>query len=188
LWNVPIHAHRLELPYLTGQAEYPPKDPTVGGFMALLSRVFPTRTMNLGARLTSFSPYSPELARCAGRRRRSPVIGNRLTHRSGKWRNWPQSTSPAGTASRCRAARPLSNCASWPATFPLAPERGRYAKLPAHTDETGVRWLPLDVPDRLPKIAAAMGAAVLIGAVLAKRKRHGTRVPTPPSEQPSDRV
>jgi hypothetical protein len=71
--------------------------------------------------------------------------------------------------------------------FP-APERGRYAKLPAHTDETGVRWLPLDVPDRLPKIAAAMGAAVLIGAVLAKRKRHGTRVPTPPSEQPSDRV
>ena len=32
-WNVPIYAHSIELPYLSGQASYPPPDPTVGGGM-----------------------------------------------------------------------------------------------------------------------------------------------------------
>ena len=46
-WNVPIYAHPLEFPYLTGQSKYPPKDPTVGGAMALVSRVFPMNVTNL---------------------------------------------------------------------------------------------------------------------------------------------
>lgn len=41
LWDVPVYAHRLEMPYLRGQSAYPPPDPTVGGFMANLSRFFP---------------------------------------------------------------------------------------------------------------------------------------------------
>src|SRR5579871_6141315 len=40
-WDVPVYAHRLEIPYLTGQSAYPKKDPTVGGAMAFLSRFFP---------------------------------------------------------------------------------------------------------------------------------------------------
>jgi glyoxylase-like metal-dependent hydrolase (beta-lactamase superfamily II) len=32
-WDVPIYAHEVELPYLSGQASYPPPDPTVGGGM-----------------------------------------------------------------------------------------------------------------------------------------------------------
>ncbi|MBA3445015.1 MAG: MBL fold metallo-hydrolase [Gemmatimonadales bacterium] len=41
-WDVPIYAHRLELPYLTGRSAYPPPDPTVGGgAMAALSRFYP---------------------------------------------------------------------------------------------------------------------------------------------------
>src|SRR6185369_915623 len=40
-WDVPIYAHRLELPYLRGRAVYPPSDPMIGGMLALLSRVFP---------------------------------------------------------------------------------------------------------------------------------------------------
>ena len=40
-WRVPIYAHQLELPYLTGQAAYPPPDPTVGGGMAASSVFFP---------------------------------------------------------------------------------------------------------------------------------------------------
>jgi len=32
-WNVPIYAHAIELPYLSGEASYPPPDPTVGGGM-----------------------------------------------------------------------------------------------------------------------------------------------------------
>jgi glyoxylase-like metal-dependent hydrolase (beta-lactamase superfamily II) len=48
LWNVPVYAHPLEFPYLTGKSEYPRKDPTVGGAMGFLSRFFPSRTVNLG--------------------------------------------------------------------------------------------------------------------------------------------
>jgi glyoxylase-like metal-dependent hydrolase (beta-lactamase superfamily II) len=32
-WSSPIYAHEVELPYLSGQASYPPPDPTVGGGM-----------------------------------------------------------------------------------------------------------------------------------------------------------
>lgn len=47
LWNIPIYAHPLELPYITGRSPYPPKDPTVGGAMALMSRLFPMNVINL---------------------------------------------------------------------------------------------------------------------------------------------
>ena len=50
-WNVPIYVHPLELPYLTGRSKYPPKDPTVGGAMALLSRAFPMNVTNLSGLL-----------------------------------------------------------------------------------------------------------------------------------------
>ncbi len=46
-WGVPIYVHHLETPYLTGRSAYPPKDPTVGGAMAFLSRFFPTHSINL---------------------------------------------------------------------------------------------------------------------------------------------
>jgi glyoxylase-like metal-dependent hydrolase (beta-lactamase superfamily II) len=42
-WDVPVYAHRLELPYLTGRSAYPPPDPSAGGWMAELSRLFPRR-------------------------------------------------------------------------------------------------------------------------------------------------
>lgn len=48
-WNVPVYAHYLELPYLTGKSSYPPGDPTVGGgMMALMSGLYPTSPINLG--------------------------------------------------------------------------------------------------------------------------------------------
>ena len=40
-WDVPVFAHPMELPYLTGASDYPPPDPTIGGAMAFLSRFFP---------------------------------------------------------------------------------------------------------------------------------------------------
>lgn len=48
LWSVPVYAHPMEFPYLTGKSLYPRKDPTVGGAMGFLSRFFPARTVNLG--------------------------------------------------------------------------------------------------------------------------------------------
>jgi glyoxylase-like metal-dependent hydrolase (beta-lactamase superfamily II) len=52
LWNVPVYAHRLEMPYLTGQSSYPPPDPTVGrGARSRMSRLFPRGPVNLGERI-----------------------------------------------------------------------------------------------------------------------------------------
>ncbi|RYD76699.1 MAG: MBL fold metallo-hydrolase, partial [Sphingobacteriales bacterium] len=49
VWDVPVYCHRLELPYLTGRSAYPPQDPTVdNGLMAMVSRVYPTDSIDLG--------------------------------------------------------------------------------------------------------------------------------------------
>jgi glyoxylase-like metal-dependent hydrolase (beta-lactamase superfamily II) len=49
VWDVPVYAHTLELPFLTGRADYPPPDPTVGGgLIARLSPLFPERGIDLG--------------------------------------------------------------------------------------------------------------------------------------------
>jgi len=52
MWNVPVFAHPLELPYLTGRSSYPPPDPLVGrGSMALMSRLYPRGPIDLGDRV-----------------------------------------------------------------------------------------------------------------------------------------
>lgn len=51
-WDVPVYAHRLELPHLTGKKDYVEPDPTVGkGAMALLSFAYPNEAIDLGARV-----------------------------------------------------------------------------------------------------------------------------------------
>jgi glyoxylase-like metal-dependent hydrolase (beta-lactamase superfamily II) len=51
-WNVPVFAHELELPYLTGRSPYPPPDPSVGGgLMADLSWLYPRGPIDLGGRV-----------------------------------------------------------------------------------------------------------------------------------------
>ncbi|MBM7607808.1 glyoxylase-like metal-dependent hydrolase (beta-lactamase superfamily II) [Lysinibacillus composti] len=48
-WNVPVYAHELEIPYLTGQKSYPEADPTVeGGLVARMSPYFPNEPIQLG--------------------------------------------------------------------------------------------------------------------------------------------
>jgi glyoxylase-like metal-dependent hydrolase (beta-lactamase superfamily II) len=47
-WNVPVYAHSLEHPYLTGKSSYPPPDPSVGGgAMAALSFLYPTGPIDI---------------------------------------------------------------------------------------------------------------------------------------------
>jgi len=47
--GVPVYAHALELPYLKGKSAYPPPDPTVGGgLMARMSKLYPSRPIDLG--------------------------------------------------------------------------------------------------------------------------------------------
>jgi len=54
LWNVPVYAPRLEMPFLTGRSPYPPLDPTAPGFFSGMSRLFPSRTVNLAGVVQAF--------------------------------------------------------------------------------------------------------------------------------------
>lgn len=56
-WDVPVYAHELERPYLSGRSSYPPPDPAVGGgAMAFLSRFYPRGPIDLGDRLQTLPP------------------------------------------------------------------------------------------------------------------------------------
>ncbi|MDK8189867.1 MBL fold metallo-hydrolase [Paenibacillus sp. UMB7766-LJ446] len=49
-WGVPVYAHPLEMPFLTGKKSYPEPDPTVeGGLVAKMSGSFPNDPINLGS-------------------------------------------------------------------------------------------------------------------------------------------
>lgn len=63
-WDVPVYAHPLELPYLTGKSAYPPADPSVGGgLMAWLSWAYPTKALDLGDKVQALDESGdiPEL-------------------------------------------------------------------------------------------------------------------------------
>jgi glyoxylase-like metal-dependent hydrolase (beta-lactamase superfamily II) len=47
-WNVPVYAHPLEFPFLTGQQAYPEPDVTVeGGMLAKISRLYPNEPIDI---------------------------------------------------------------------------------------------------------------------------------------------
>jgi glyoxylase-like metal-dependent hydrolase (beta-lactamase superfamily II) len=51
-WDVPVYAHPLEVPHLTGARDYPEPDPSVGkGMMALMSFAYPNKAIDLGNRV-----------------------------------------------------------------------------------------------------------------------------------------
>ncbi|MGX9134792.1 MBL fold metallo-hydrolase [Rummeliibacillus sp. JY-2-4R] len=48
-WKIPVYAHELEIPYLTGKLSYPEPDTSVeGGVISKISSVFPNEPINLG--------------------------------------------------------------------------------------------------------------------------------------------
>jgi glyoxylase-like metal-dependent hydrolase (beta-lactamase superfamily II) len=56
LWDTPIFAHPLEIPFVTGRSQFPPRDPTIGGFLALIGRFFQADTIDLGDRVRPLEP------------------------------------------------------------------------------------------------------------------------------------
>jgi glyoxylase-like metal-dependent hydrolase (beta-lactamase superfamily II) len=47
-WDVPVYAHYMEVPYLTGKSAYPPPDPSVGGgMMSLMSFMYPKNPIDV---------------------------------------------------------------------------------------------------------------------------------------------
>jgi len=55
-WDVPLYAHALETPYLTGLSDYPPRDPTMGGAMGHMSRIMPDHGYDLAPRVRTLPP------------------------------------------------------------------------------------------------------------------------------------
>jgi glyoxylase-like metal-dependent hydrolase (beta-lactamase superfamily II) len=55
-WDVPIYAHALEMPFLTGKSMQPPGDPTPGGFFAFAYRFLPPSGADLGDRVRPLPP------------------------------------------------------------------------------------------------------------------------------------
>lgn len=49
-WDVPVYAHEDEIPYLTGEKDYPKGDPTVnGGLVSEMSPIYPNHGMDIGS-------------------------------------------------------------------------------------------------------------------------------------------
>lgn len=65
-WQVPVYAHELEMPFLTGQKAYPEPDPTVeGGMVSKMSPIFPNEPIDLGNHIETLPsdgsvPHMPE--------------------------------------------------------------------------------------------------------------------------------
>lgn len=61
-WDVPVYAHALEFPYLTGQKEYPaPNWAAGGGVMPLMSPTLPRGPIDIGNRLRALPGEGAEL-------------------------------------------------------------------------------------------------------------------------------
>jgi len=53
IWDVPVYIHQLELPYVTGEKDYPLADPTVDeGLIAKMSPLFPHTSIDIGFRVS----------------------------------------------------------------------------------------------------------------------------------------
>jgi glyoxylase-like metal-dependent hydrolase (beta-lactamase superfamily II) len=51
-WDVPVYAHSLEKPYLTGASDYPAPNPKAEGLVAKMSPMFPRHSIDIGSNLT----------------------------------------------------------------------------------------------------------------------------------------
>lgn len=57
-WRVPVYAHPLEMPYLTGKESYPIPDGTVeGGLLAKISPIYPNEPIHLGDNVQQFPAH-----------------------------------------------------------------------------------------------------------------------------------
>ena len=86
-WDVPVYAHPLELPFLTGKQSYPEPDASVeGGLVAKVSPYFPNEPLHLGDHVQPLAedgsiPVCRVIAGCTRRgilRGMCPSSGNRI--------------------------------------------------------------------------------------------------------------
>lgn len=226
-WDVPVYAHLLELPYLTGRSAYPPPDPSVGGgMMAYLSWLYPKKPIDISPWVRKLPsdghvPHLPgwtfihtpghtgghislfrenDRVLIAGdafttvdQQSMLAVISQKQeihgppTYFTSNWEAAKRSVE------RLMLLRPT--VAATGHGLPMygdgmlheleqlvrdfderaVPERGRYVRHPAETDENGTVFVPPPVSDPFPKIMIGVGLVTLAGLTalaLRRRKNH----------------
>jgi len=60
-WDVPVYAHPLEIPFITGKQEYPEPDTSVeGGLLAKLSFIYPHEPIDISERVSDYPVFFRE--------------------------------------------------------------------------------------------------------------------------------
>lgn len=235
-WDVPIFAHTLELPYLTGKSNYAPKDPTVGGVIGMAARVFPSHGYDFGARVQALPsngavPALPDWVwvhtpghthgHVSFFRKRDGVLlaGDALTTvnqdnpytmvtRKAEFYRPPAPFTvdwdAAGTSLCALAALAPSAVGAGHGTpisgpdtadrlleYTMSFERptgGRYVRIPAHADESGIVSLPPPVADETGRLMAVWavtgvgGVAAMLLAKEIKKRRDRAKAESQPEE------
>jgi glyoxylase-like metal-dependent hydrolase (beta-lactamase superfamily II) len=168
-WDVPLYAHPLEVPYLTGRSDYPPRDPTMGGAMAQMSRLMPDHGYDFGDRVHTLPPDGgvPSLP-------------------GWRWLHTPGHTP--GHVSLCREADGVllaadafatMNLDSWSAYFTRRRELSRPSS-PFTFDWETTRESIEKLADLEPKVVAAGHGLPIAGDRIASELRSFTEGFTPP--------
>jgi glyoxylase-like metal-dependent hydrolase (beta-lactamase superfamily II) len=168
-WDVPIFAHPLETPYLTGRSDYPPRDPTMGGAMAQMSRLMPDHGYDFSERL-----------------RELPADGSLPALPGWRWLHTPGHTPGhvslyRGADGVLLAADALAtmNLDSWSAY--LTREREFSRPSPPFTFDWGAARGSIEkLADLEPGVVAAGHGLAMSGEQVACRLREFTKSFTPP--------
>jgi glyoxylase-like metal-dependent hydrolase (beta-lactamase superfamily II) len=168
-WDVPLFAHPLETPYLTGRSDYPPRDPTMGGAMAQMSRLMPDHGYDFGDRV-----------------RELPADGSLPGLPGWRWLHTPGHT-PGHVSLYREADRVLlaadafatMNLDSWSAY--LTREREFSRPSPPFTFDWGTaHWSIEKLADLEPRVVAAGHGLAMTGDYVAYELREFTASFTPP--------
>ena len=177
-WDVPIYAHPLELPFLTGRSDYPPQDPTLGGAISTLSRAFPHHGSDFGDRVRPL-PANGDL----------PALGSwRWLHTPGHTPGHVSLHRPEDDTLLAGDALATMNMDSWSAQVTREPELDR-PPAPFTPDWEAAAASVARLAELEPRVIAAGHGVPVTGPGAAGRLRrladrfpvpdHGRYVPDP---------
>lgn len=169
LWHVPIFAHELELPYLTGLSDYPPPDPTVGGALAMMSRTFPHGSIDLDG---AVRPYDTDGTMAA-------LPGWRAIHTPGHTAGHVSLFRESDGVMLAGDALATMNQESWISTVTQEREL-RWPPAPLTTDWSAARQSVERLASLRPSAVAAGHGLPLVGeGVAAAMERFAERFTAP---------
>jgi glyoxylase-like metal-dependent hydrolase (beta-lactamase superfamily II) len=223
-WDVPIYGHRLEMPYITGQSQYPPPDATVGGgLLAFMAPLYPRGPIDAGNRVRRL-PEDGSLPELSGWRwihtpghtaghvsffrdsDRLLIAGDAFTttkqeslssvilqkpefygppmYYTSDWDAARRSVEKVAELNpevvACGHGLPIRGEEASRGLWELArnfdqvarPKQGRYASIPAVTNEDGIVSLPPPVPNRTAQMVGLAAVGLVAGYAVTKVVRR----------------